>query len=147
MGFDERVGELAGDDFSKGVIFPYVATRDGKLVGTAYFDVHKVRTLRETVMIVVDPQDRIQRIEILAFGEPQEYLPRANWYAQFVGHKLDKKLSLKRGIKGVTGATLTARATTSSARRVLALHRVLGEIRREKIRGARPRTEKEESDK
>ena len=112
----KRVGELAGAKFTKGLVFPYVAKRDGKLVGTAYFDVHKVRTLRETVMIVVDPEGRIQRIEILAFGEPQQYKPRAKWYAQFVGQKLDKQLSLKRGIKGVTGATLTARATTNAAR-------------------------------
>ena len=137
----KRIGELAGAGFSKGLVFPYVATRDGKLVGTAYFDVHKVRTLRETVMIVIDPQDRIQRIEILAFGEPQQYLPRAKWYAQFVGQKLDKQLSLKHGIKGVTGATLTARATTSAARRVLAVHRVLGEIHRERARGVEPRVE------
>lgn len=142
-----RVGKLAGSKFSKGLVFPYVATRAGKLVGTAYFDVHRVRTLRETVMIVVDPQNRIQRIEILAFGEPQQYKPRAKWYAQFVGHALDKQLSLKHGIKGVTGATLTARATTSAARRVLAVHRVLGEIRRGQIRGAEPRAENAASGK
>lgn len=140
-----RVGKLAGSKFSKGLVFPYVATRDGQLVGTAYFDVHRVRTLREIVMIVVDPQDRIQRIEILAFGEPQQYKPRAKWYAQFVGHALDQRLSLKHGIKGVTGATLTARAAVGAARRVLAVHRVLGEIHRKQVRGGRPRAANTES--
>ena len=62
------------------------------------------------------------------FAEPKDYLPRAKWYAQFVGCKLDGRLRLKRGIKGVTGATLTARATTGAARRMLALHQVLEEI-------------------
>ena len=38
---------------------------------------------------------------------------------------MNDELSMKRGIRAVTGATLTARATTDAARRVLALHHVL----------------------
>lgn len=119
-----RVEKLCGERLERSLVYPYVATRDGELVGTAWFDAHKVRTLRETLMVVVDPEGRIARIEVLAFGEPAEYLPRASWYAQFVGKGLDETLSLKKGIKPVTGATLTARATTEAARRVLAIHRV-----------------------
>ena len=37
----------------------------------------------------------------------------------------DDELSMKRGIRAVTGATLTARATTDAARRVLAVHKVI----------------------
>ena len=124
----QRIAKLSGEKWTKGVVFPYVARKEGKLVGTAYFDVHRVRTVRETVMIVIDTEQKIRRIEVLAFAEPKDYLPRAKWYAQFVGRKLDGRLRLKRGIKGVTGATLTARATTGAARRMLALHQVLGEI-------------------
>ncbi|MCP3915576.1 MAG: FMN-binding protein [bacterium] len=123
----KRLTKLSGLPWKKSLVFPYVAKKDGKVVGTAYFDAHKVRTLRETVMFVVAPNETIQRIEILAFGEPTGYLPRAKWYAQFVGRKLDAKLQLKRSIKTVAGATLTARATTGAARRTLALHRVLAE--------------------
>lgn len=118
------VEELSGAAPSKSLVYPYVATKGGKVVGTAWFDVHKVRTLRETLMIVIDPGGKISRVEVLAFGEPAEYMPRASWYAQFVGKGLDKNLSLKKGIKKVTGATLTARATTDAARRVLAVHQV-----------------------
>ena len=119
-----RVRKLCGEELDRSLVYPYVATKDGELVGTAWFDVHRVRTMRETLMVVVDPQGRIARTEVLAFGEPAEYLPRASWYAQFVGKKLDETLSLKKGIKPVTGATLTARATTEAARRVLAIHLV-----------------------
>lgn len=119
-----KVARLSGSPFERNLVFKYVATRKGKLVGTAYFDVHRVRTLRETLMFVVDPEGRIARLEVLAFGEPVEYMPRSNWYAQFKGKSLDETLSLKKGIKRVTGATLTTRATTSAARRVLALHKV-----------------------
>lgn len=131
-----RASKLAGVPWTKGVVFPYVARKDGKVIGTAYFDTHKVRTLRETIMIVVGPDEKILRIEILAFGEPTDYLPRAKWYAQFTGAKLDADLNLKKRIKRVSGATLTARATTNAARRTLALHRVLqeAEVRREEER-------------
>ena len=139
-----RVKKVANVDFDKGVVFPYVARKKGAIVGTAYFDTHRVRTLRETIMVVVKPDDTIDRIEVLSFGEPVDYVPRAIWYGQFCKKKLDRELDLNRGIRGVTGATLTARATTESARRVLALHKVLGERppkEREKVahKGANPK--------
>lgn len=123
----KRAAKLAKVDVERALVRAYVARKDGELVGTAYFDRHEVRTLKEVVMFVVDPEARLQRIEVLAFGEPLDYLPRASWYAQFKGKQLDDKLSLKGAIKGVTGATLTAHATTNAARRVLAVHQVVGE--------------------
>ena len=76
-------------------------------------------------MVVVGPAGSIARIEVLSFSEPEEYMPRGHWYAQFPGKALDDELAVKRGIRPVSGATLTARATTEAARRVLALHQVV----------------------
>lgn len=121
-----RARELSGVEVSSALVTYYVARRSGRPAGTAYFDTHRVRTLPETLMIVVDPQGRVVRIEVIAFREPEEYLPRGAWYEQFRGHGLDRELRLKQGIRPVTGATLTARATTDAVRRVLALHRVIG---------------------
>ena len=118
----ERAKKAAGVKVGSGICQPYVATKDGKLVGTAWFDVHKVRTKKEALMFVLDADHAIRRIEVLAFAEPTDYIPRDSWYAQFKGKTLDDTLWLNRGIRGVTGATLTARATTESARRILALH-------------------------
>jgi hypothetical protein len=118
---------LSGDtDSPAALVNFYVATsKEGHAVGTAYFDTHVVRTMPETIMVVVDPAGAIARIEVLSFLEPEEYLPRPRWYEQFAGKALDDELSTKRAIHPVTGATLTVRATTDAARRVLALHRVL----------------------
>lgn len=117
---------LSGDEeLPSALATYYVATKDDRGVGTAYFDTHTVRTMPETIMVVVDPTGAIARIEVLSFSEPEEYLPKAHWYEQFQGKPLDDELSLKRGVRAVTGATLTAHATTDAARRVLALHRVL----------------------
>lgn len=117
--------ELAGEEVESALVHPYVARCDGRPGGVAYFDTHRVRTLPETLMVVVSPEGEVARIEVLAFQEPPDYLPRDAWYGQFDGRKLDAELSLQRGIRPVTGATLTARATTSAVRRVLAVDRVL----------------------
>ena len=122
----ETARKLSGDEEMPSALATYyTGVKDGKLLGTAYFETHTVRTMPETIMVVVDPAGAIARIEVLSFSEPEEYLPKARWYEQFQGKPLDDELSLKRAIRPVTGATLTARATTEAARRVLALHRVL----------------------
>jgi hypothetical protein len=122
-----RARELAGTEVPSALLTYYTATRGGRPAGTAYFDTHRVRTLPETLLVVVDPQGKVERIEVVSFREPEEYLPRAAWYEQFQDEALDRDLQLKRDIRPVTGATLTARATTSAVRRVLALHQVLSE--------------------
>jgi hypothetical protein len=103
----------------------YVGRRDGQPVGTAYFDTHQVRTMPDTILVLVDPAGLVLRVEVLSFLEPEDYLPMPRWYGQFAGRPLDDELSLKRGIHPVAGATLTARATTEAVRRVLALDRLL----------------------
>lgn len=121
----KRARALAGAEVPSAVVTYYAAARGGQPAGTAYFDTHRVRTLPETLMIVVDPQGKVGRIEVISFREPEDYLPRGVWYQQFLGRSLDPELQLKRGIRPVTGATLTARATTDAVRRVLALHQVI----------------------
>jgi hypothetical protein len=120
-----RAAELSGEEVASALVRYHEARRNGQLVGTAYFDTHRVRTLPETLMVVVDPQGRVARIEVISFREPEEYMPRGVWYEQFLGKTLDRDLQLKRGIHAVTGASLTVRATTAAVRRVLALHQVI----------------------
>lgn len=105
----------------------YVANVDGKDAGTAYFDTHVVRTEPETLLVLVDPKGAIARIEVLSFSEPEEYLPRGTWYGQFPGKTLSDELSGKKGVRPVTGATITVRVTVEAARRVLALDAFLRE--------------------
>ncbi len=117
---------LGGVRFEDELIIRYAALRNGSVVGWAYFDAHRVRTLPETLMILVTPDARIERIEILSFSEPVDYLPKERWLDQLDGHKLDDELSLHRAIRPITGASLSGRAIVQASRKVLAIHRVIG---------------------
>ena len=127
------ISSAAGADVpvSQRVVTYYLAKRNGIPVGVAYFDSHRVRTLNEVVMIVVEPPDsagrpdRIRSIEVLRFAEPPEYHARDAWLEQFKGKSLSAELSLKRSIANMTGATLTSNAIVRAARRVLATHQRL----------------------
>lgn len=124
-----RAQALAGSTVemeSRVVTYYEAVDREGRMLGSAWFDAHRVRTLPEVLMVVLTPGGRVETIEVLRFSEPPEYAPAPGWLAQFEGRVLDEDLSLKRGIVGVTGATLTANAVTDAARRVLALFEVIG---------------------
>jgi hypothetical protein len=97
--------------------------REGGLIGHAFIDTHVVRTMPETFMLVVAPNGTVIRSEILAFHEPQEYLPSTSWLRQFVGKKLSS-LRSREHVDTITGATLTATALTAATRRLLAVHKL-----------------------
>ena len=99
----------------------HVGWKDGAVQGYAVIDSHVVRTMPETFMVVIDPKGALRRVEILAFHEPPEYQAPARWIAQFEGKTLTDDLKLGAGIQGITGATLSAQATTAGVRRALAL--------------------------
>ena len=125
-----EVARRTGGAPPPGLVVFYTGTTSGADIGTVYFDRHVVRTEPETLLVLVDPKGAIARIEILSFSEPEEYLPRSSWYGQFSGKTLTDELSEKRGVRPVTGATLTVRATVEAARRVLALDAFLRETKR-----------------
>lgn len=121
-----RAEKACGAEVSSALATRYVAHRqDGAVLGWAYLDTHRVRTLPETLMIVLGADGAVRRVEVVTFREPLEYMPREGWYGQYEGQRLDEDLALKREIRPVTGATLTARATTEAVRRVLAIHAVV----------------------
>ncbi|MBK8727542.1 MAG: FMN-binding protein [Holophagaceae bacterium] len=116
---------LAGVEFPGLWIVAYEARKDGKLLGVAFFDTHRVRTLNETAMVAIGAEGRILRVEVVAFREPQEYMAKEAWKKQLEGHGLDPDFKLNRGIRPLSGATLTANALTDASRRCLAIWRVL----------------------
>ncbi len=119
--------KASGVDFKDRMIVRYTGSNAaGVVVGYAYFDTHIVRTLPETIMIVLTADGRVRKIEILSFDEPPDYLASERWIAQLGNRKLDDEFSLKRSIRPLSGASLTARVIVNASRKVLALHQVIG---------------------
>jgi electron transport complex protein RnfG len=122
----KQVQAAADADVATAHYARYVATRDGKLVGRAYIDTHTVRTKRESLLISLDENGRVLRVDVTAFLEPAEYKASDAWLRQYRDRTLTDDLGVNRAIRPIAGATLTARATNNAVRRVLAIDRVLG---------------------
>lgn len=113
-------------DIPSGLVARYVATRNGQIVGRAYVDTHTVRTKKESLLISLDAEGRVLRIDITAFLEPPEYRASEPWLRQYRGRSLTDDLAVNRAIRPIAGATLTARAASEAVRRVLAIDQVIG---------------------
>jgi hypothetical protein len=75
----------------------------------------------ETLLAVAEPDGRLRMALVLQFGEPPDYLPREGWLRTLEGRALDDDLWPGRGVRRVTGATLTVQALTEAVGRALAL--------------------------
>jgi hypothetical protein len=99
----------------------FEARRDRVVAGRAILDTHVVRTMPETALTVVDPDGHLRMVLVLQFGEPPDYLPREGWLKTFPKVALDDELWPGRGVRRVSGATLTVLALTEAVRRSLAI--------------------------
>jgi Na+-translocating ferredoxin:NAD+ oxidoreductase RnfG subunit len=121
----QRIEKLARSEVDTKLIKVYTGYRSGEVVGYAVIDIHRVRTLPEAFMVVLNPEGTVRSLRVLAFHEPLDYLPSDRWYDQFGEKALDEQIQLGGDVHGVIGATLSARATTRGVRRVLAYYEVL----------------------
>jgi hypothetical protein len=104
------------------IVTSHTGWKDGAVQGYAFIDTQVVRTLPEACLIVLSPDGAVRSIRMLAFYEPEDYLPTDRWLGQFHGQGLGEDLALHRHIQGIAGATLSAGAITSGVRRALAFY-------------------------
>jgi hypothetical protein len=99
------------------IVTYYVSQR-----GIAFFEKRTIRTMPATFIIVIDHRGAVQGVEMLAFFEPEDYLPPKRWMKTFANKTVDDDLWLKRGVYNISGATLSAQAITESVRKFLVTH-------------------------
>lgn len=121
----KRAAAAAGIDIPSALVARYVATINGTFAGRAYIDTHTVRTKKQTLLISLDANGRVKRVDVTAFLEPMEYQAPAAFLNQYRDRELSDDLRLQRAIRPIAGATLTAVAATDAVRRVLAIDSVL----------------------
>ncbi|MEJ5338174.1 MAG: FMN-binding protein [Aquificaceae bacterium] len=127
----EEVQKISGAKMESRLASWYIVRKGGQIIAYGYVDMHRVRTHPEVVLYTITPDGKLDVVEVLAFYEPLEYMPEDNWLRLFAGKQLSKDpVRLRRDIPNITGATLTARAITDNARKVLALWQVLFGVQR-----------------
>lgn len=120
----ETIQKLASAKLSSTFFTFYVGKKAGKILGYAVIETHKVRTKPETLLIVLNPEGLLTKVETLAFHEPPEYQPSARWYAQMYQLLLEET-SFRAEVQGISGATLSSRAAIDSIRLTLAIFQLL----------------------
>jgi hypothetical protein len=121
----KRVEALARAPVDSRLVTIHTGFKDGAVLGHALIELHTVRTLPEAVLVVLAPDGQVRSLRMLAFYEPEEYLPPERWLAQFERQPLSDELRIQGRIHGIAGATLSSRAVTGGVRRALALWEVL----------------------
>jgi Na+-translocating ferredoxin:NAD+ oxidoreductase RnfG subunit len=122
----EEVQKLSGVKLDTRLVSWYLVKRGKEVIAYAYVDTHVVRTKPEVVLYTITPEGRLDVVEVLAFQEPLEYMPDEEWLKVFKGKELAPgTIRHRRDIPNITGATITARAITDNARKVLAIWQVL----------------------
>lgn len=116
-----RIERRARVKVASRLMIVYLAWRGDRMAGAAFFDTRTVRTMPAVLMVVVAPDTTVDRVEVLAFHEPPDYRPIPRWLGLFRRRRLDDALWSGRGIRNLSGATLTARAVTESTRLALAV--------------------------
>lgn len=121
----QHVSTLATAPVESKLATIYVGRKAGQVLGYAFIETNVVRTLPETFLIVVAPTGVVQKLFVLAFYEPEEYMPSTRWLQQFDQKTLTPALQIRQDIHGIAGATLSSRAITNGVRKALSLFHVL----------------------
>jgi Na+-translocating ferredoxin:NAD+ oxidoreductase RnfG subunit len=96
--------------------------KHSKIVGYSVLISKNIRSKNGVVLYMLDAQGVLKGIEVIAFNEPLEYLPSDEWKKQFKGLDLKALPKVGDNIHTITGATLSAKSITRSARIAQALY-------------------------
>ncbi len=121
----ERAQRLAHTRIESKLFTFYIGRKNGEILGYAAIESNVVRTLPETIMVVLSPEGQVRSTVVLAFHEPPDYLPSKRWLSLFHGKGLSPELLPGREIAGILGSTLTVQAISGGVRKVLALFEIL----------------------
>lgn len=121
----KRAEKLSRTRIDSNLFTFYVGSKNGRILGYAAIESHQVRTLPETILVVISPEGKVLSTVVLAFHEPLEYMPSDRWLGQLDQRGLTPGLWPGREIAGIFGSTLTVHAVTGGVRKVLALFQIL----------------------
>jgi len=114
-----RLDALARARIQERMITFYTARRGAQVLGYAALQSHVVRTKRETLLVVFEPDGRLRKLTVVSFLEPPEYKPADRWLSQLEGKGTGDRLAVGDDVAPITGATLSARGVAEQSRWLL----------------------------
>ena len=96
-----------------------------KRLGYAVLISRKVRSKKATVLYAFDNSGILKFTEIMAFGEPPEYIPNKTWMSQLQNRDNSVILTVGKDIPTISGATLSASSITEGARVARAIYEIV----------------------
>jgi len=96
-----------------------------KSIGKAVLIIRKVRAKKATVLYAFDKKGTLRFSEILAFGEPPEFIPSKIWMSQLQEQKPSAKLTVGKDIPTISGSTMSASSITEGARVARAIYEIV----------------------
>lgn len=104
----------------------YVGLSGEHVDGYAVVDEEKGLSLPITFAVLMDPQGRVRRMEILAYREPRgDEVRSPRFRQQFVGKGVQDAIRYGDDIAAVSGATVSSRSMARGVRRAVVLLREL----------------------
>lgn len=97
----------------------------GKSLGKAVLITRKVRSKKATVLYAFNTKGTLRFSEIMAFGEPPEYIPSKIWMTQLQEQMPSAKLTVGKDIPTISGSTLSASSITKGARVARAIYEIV----------------------
>lgn len=94
-------------------------------LGYAVLITRKVRAKKATVLYAFDNSGTLKFTEIMAFGEPPEYIPGKTWMEQLQNRDVSTSLTVGKDIPTISGSTLSARSITEGARIARAIYEIV----------------------
>ncbi len=94
-------------------------------LGYAVLITREVRAKKATVLYAFDNFGTLKFTEIMAFGEPPEYIPGKAWMGQLQNRDASTLLTVGKDIPTISGSTLSARSITEGARIARAIYEII----------------------
>jgi len=96
-----------------------------KSLGYAVLISREVRSKKATVLYAFDNSGTLKFTEIMAFGEPPEYIPGKTWMSQLQNRDASTTLTVGKDIPTISGSTLSAQSITEGARIARAIYEIV----------------------
>jgi hypothetical protein len=103
----------------------FVGKVGGQVSGYAVIDSRLMRSNLAVYMVVLDPNFVVQKVVVLAFNEPLEYMPADGWYKHLEGDRPIADLIPGQGIPPIAGSTLSTNGLSDGVRAVRASFEVV----------------------